>query len=344
MFQKIASFILRCRLENVMAAGASAGLAVFFLSARAEHSFPLNIHDIAFIMLPAGILAVKCLLGILFSPVESTDGGIRNFLSDFFRPLLEIFRDWFPFLVLSACYYALYTNLIMRVNPHTADAMLARVDGMLLAGHQPSFLMEPWINPWITDFFNMIYFSYVLSLPVVALYFYIKKEKEIFRRIMMGYLLLMLMGITSYLIFPAAGPETYFASQYSRDLQGHSISHGITFIIQSGRVAYDCFPSLHVGISLLVCFYLRDYRRKLFLPALGYVMIMCLATLYLRYHYLVDILGSFVFVPAAYKLNDFLLAHWPGEKVQPVGAPLAEPQFDSPQVTVKPALPDDGAL
>src|SRR6516162_3868624 len=152
MFRIITSFILRCRLENVMAAGFSAALAFFFLSARAQHSFPLNIHDIAFIMLPAGILAVKCLLGILFSPEEEGNAGIRNFLTDFFRPLLEIFRDWFPFLVLSACYYALYTNLIIRVNPHTADAMLAQVDSVLLGGHQPSFLMEPLINPWLTDF------------------------------------------------------------------------------------------------------------------------------------------------------------------------------------------------
>jgi hypothetical protein len=325
MHRTIVSFILRCRLENVMAAGFSAALALFFLGERAQHSFPLNIHDIAFIMLPAGILAVKCLLGILFSPKEDTDAGIGSFLADFFRPLLEIFRDWFPFLVLSACYFALYTNLIIRVNPHTADALLARVDAALLGGHQPSFLMEPMINPWLTDFFSLIYFSYILSLPVVALYFYVKKEKKVFRRIMMGYLMLMLMGITSYLIFPAAGPEAFFASQYSRDLQGHAISHGVSFIIQSGRVAYDCFPSLHVGISLLVAIYLRDYRRKLFLPALGYVTLMCLATLYLRYHYLADLLGAFVFVPAAYWLNDFLLAHWPGEKVSPAAATLTQP-------------------
>jgi hypothetical protein len=325
MHRTIVSFILRRRLEDIMAAGFSAALVLFFLSERAQHSFSLNIHDIAFIMLPAGILAVKCLLGILFSPNENTNAGIGSFLADFFRPLLEIFRDWFPFLVLSACYYALYTNLIIRVNPHTADALLARVDAALLGGRQPSFLMEPMINPWLTDFFNVIYFSYVLLLPAVALYFYLKKKKTIFRRIMMGYLMLMLMGITSYLIFPAAGPETFFANQYSRDLQGHTLSHGLSFIIHSGRVAYDCFPSLHVGISLLVCVYLRDYRRQLFLPALGYVALMCLATLYLRYHYLADLLASFAFVPAAYWLNDFLLAHWPGEKVSPAAAALAQP-------------------
>ena len=115
-----------------MAAGVSAALALFFLAQRAHHAFPLSIHDVLFIMLPASLLAIKCLLGILFSRDEEAEISTRNYLASFFRPLLEIFRDWFPFLVLSACYYALYTNLILPVNPHTADALLARVDAALL--------------------------------------------------------------------------------------------------------------------------------------------------------------------------------------------------------------------
>ena len=42
---------------------------------------------------------------------------------------------------------------------------------------------------------------------------------------------------------------------------------------------------------------------------------MCGATLYLRYHYLVDVLASFLYAPAAYWLNDFLLSRWPGERI-----------------------------
>ena len=35
---------------------------------------------------------------------------------------------------------------------------------------------------------------------------------------------------------------------------------------------------------------------------------MCCATIYLRYHYLIDVIAAFSFAPAAYWLNDFLLA------------------------------------
>jgi membrane-associated phospholipid phosphatase len=299
-----------------MALGFSATLLLFFLTTRLFCSFQLNGHDIIFILLPAGILGVKCLLEMLSSSESQTGENLDpgKYLASFFKPLVKIIRDWFPFLLLSACYYALYTNLMLRVNPHTADTVLSKMDAALL-GNQASLLLEPWINPWVTDFLCLVYFSYVFTLPGVALYFYLVKEKMIFRRVMMGYLTLMLMGITSYLLVPAVGPESFFANQYTRELNGHPVIHGVDYIMRAGRVGYDCFPSLHVGIPLLLSFYLRDYRKKLFIPALAYVALMCCATIYLRYHYIVDVIASFVYAPLAYKLNDFLLARWPGEKI-----------------------------
>jgi membrane-associated phospholipid phosphatase len=302
-----------------MAVVVSMALLVLSLCTEIFHSFHFGMLDFLFILLPVGILAVKSLLGLLLSGPSGTDENpdTAKFLVQFFQPLLKIFRDWFPFLLLSACYYSLYSNLIMKVNPHPADAFLSKIDASIL-GTQASFLLQPWINPRLTDFLNLVYFSHVLLFPGVALYFYLKKERQAFRRIMMGYLAIILMGITSYLLLPAAGPEKFFASQYTRNLQGEAFSRGVDYIINAGRVAYDCFPSLHVGIPLLLSFYLRDYRRKVFMPMLVYVALMCLATIYLRYHYLIDVIAAFAYAPAAYFLNDFLLRRWPGEQMPEV--------------------------
>ena len=327
MLKKAISFILSCRLENVAAFGFSAVLLVFFLTTRIFVSFQLNGHDIVFILLPAGILGVKTLLQMLSAANTDAEANLdtKTFLASFFRPLAKIVHDWFPFFLLSACYYALYTNLMLRINPHTADATLARIDAAIL-GNQASFLLEPWINPWMTDFFNLIYFSYILSLPTVALYLYLKKQEQVFRRVMMGYLTLMLMGIASYLLVPAIGPASYFADRYTADLQGHAVSRGVDYIIWAGRVGYDCFPSLHIGIPCLLSLYLRNYRRKLFVPALIYVGLMCCATIYLRYHYLTDVIAAFFYAPAAYWLNDFLLARWPGERILIAPVKRREPE------------------
>jgi membrane-associated phospholipid phosphatase len=337
MIRKILLFALRCRLENVLAVVVSAALLVFFLGTRFFHTFEFGMHDFIFILLPIGILGVKCLLELLSA--QETENGenfdVLRYLASFFRPLVKIFRDWFPFFLLSASYYSLYSNLILKVNPHTADAALSKIDAALL-GNQASFLLEPWINPWATDFLSLVYFSFVLSLPTVGLYLYLRRQEKAFRRVMMGYLTIILLGITSYLLVPAVGPEKYFAEQYTRDLHGHALTHSVDYIINIGRVGHDCFPSLHVGIPLLLSLYLRNYRRKLFIPALVYVALMCCATIYLRYHYVIDVIAAFAYAPAAYFLNDFLLSRWPGERIL-----SANPQTENEK---KPSPPEGAPM
>jgi len=314
--RKLVHFILTRRLEDVLAVGFTATLMGFLLARRVFHTFQVTGHDFIFLLLPVGVLGLKSLFQMLLTPEEDRreNLGLGNYLASFFRPLAGIFRDWCPFILLSACYYSLYTDLMFKLNPHTADALLARFDAALL-GDQPSFLLQQWMNPWATDFFNLIYFSYVFSLPVVALWLYTCREKTVFRRVMMGYLTLMLLGIVSYLCLPAIGPATYFSDHYTHDLNGHALIRGVDYIMRNGHVAYDCFPSLHVGIPLLLCLYLRRYLPKLFVPGLLYVLTMGCGVIYLRYHYLADVLAAFVYAPAAYWLNDFLLSRWPGERI-----------------------------
>jgi membrane-associated phospholipid phosphatase len=316
MIRKCVSFILHCRLEDVAAAGVSIALVILFLTTRLFRSFQIGMLDLLFILLPVGVLGIKALLGLLLASTASETENLdpTKLVLSFFKPLAKILRDWFPFLLLSACYYSLYNNLILRINPHLADATLSKIDGAIL-GNQASFLLEPYIRPWLTDILNIVYFSHVLVFPGAALYFYVKKEEKAFRRIMMGLLTIILMGVTSYLLIPAEGPEKFFADRYTHDLQGQLVTRGVDYIINLGRVDLDCFPSLHVGIPFLLCLYLRDYRRKMFVPMLIYVALMCTATIYLRYHYLIDVVAAFVYAPAAYMLSDFLLAHWPGEKI-----------------------------
>ncbi|MGD0208648.1 MAG: phosphatase PAP2 family protein [Verrucomicrobiota bacterium] len=323
MIRKFISFILWCRLENVMAVAFTVSLVIFFLTTRLFRTVSFGMLDLIFILLPVGILGLKSLLKLLVSSETDENADATGYLLSFFKPFLKIARDWFPFLLLCACYYSLYSNLVTRVNPHRADAFLARVDTFIV-GQPPSFLLESFIRPWLTDCLYLIYFSHVVFFPGAALYFYLKQDERAFRRLMMGFLTIMLMGTASYILVPAVGPEVFYASQYVLDLRGHALVQSVDFIFRTGHVSFDCFPSLHVGIPLLLSFYLRDYCRKLFVPVLIYVAFMCFATVYLRYHYLIDVIAAFAYAPAAYWLNDFFLRHWPAERASRLAAEIEE--------------------
>jgi hypothetical protein len=49
---------------------------------------------------------------------------------------------------------------------------------------------------------------------------------------------------------------------------------------------------------------------------------MSVTVIYLRYHYLADVLAAFVFAPVAYWLNDFMLSRWPGERIIATDPPI----------------------
>jgi hypothetical protein len=312
--RKFLKFVLRCRVENVLAVVFCLGLLLLAGTTRLFRAFAFGMHDFLFLLLPVFLLGLKALLELLWAPAGAPEENQAPlaFLAGFFRPLLKIGSDWLPFFLLSACYYSLYTNLILRINPHTMDATLAGIDAALL-GTQAAFLLEPYINPWLTDFLNVVYLSYVVWLPGVALYFYLKRELPAFRSLMLAYLTIILMGVASYIIVPAVGPEIFFAGRFTRDLQARPLSQSVDYLIRVGRVAHDCYPSLHVGIPLLVALYLRTHRPRAFAPALGYVALMCGATVYLRYHYVVDVLVAFLYAPAALSLTRLLMRWWPGK-------------------------------
>jgi membrane-associated phospholipid phosphatase len=54
----------------------------------------------------------------------------------------------------------------------------------------------------------------------------------------------------------------------------------------------DCFPSGHTEIPLLTLWLARRYRRKLFLVYLPITAAMIFSTVYLRFHYVVDVLAG----------------------------------------------------
>src|SRR5690242_11880118 len=103
MIRNLFSIILRARLEDVVAVGVSTCLLILVATTRLFHSFDLGMHDLLFVLLPVGALALKTFLGMLGRGEDNADAqvGPFQFIALSLRPLLKLMRDWFPFLLLS---------------------------------------------------------------------------------------------------------------------------------------------------------------------------------------------------------------------------------------------------
>ena len=69
------------------------------------------------------------------------------------------------------------------------------------------------------------------------------------------------------------------------------------------RLTFDCFPSMHTACTALMAWVAWRYARRLFFWILPVVISMPFACVYLRYHYVVDVLAGLVVASVAIALD-----------------------------------------
>jgi membrane-associated phospholipid phosphatase len=221
------------------------------------------------------------------------------------RSMLRFLRDVGP-LLLSMLFYPA-TNVVTDwlQGGYLADAWLARLDVMLFGGHWTVY-MEPLISPILTDVLSFCYFAHVLLPTIVFVFLYLRAPYRLFAEAIQGFFLLFVIGFFLYVVVPAVGPKYELAHLYQRDLQGGLIGELNRTIIDLARIKRDAFPSLHVGLSAILLLYAWRASRTFTLVLFPVILGNWIATIYLRYHYTIDVLAGFLLVP----LVDILVRAW----------------------------------
>lgn len=211
-----------------------------------------------------------------------------------------IFRNALPFLIA----ILIYTNLhdtIHFVNPHDVQEWFLRAD-IWLFGVEPTLWAQRFYTAGRTDFLSFFYASYLPMTILLPLTLYIKRRDKEARETLLGIVLCFYAGYFLYIAFPAAPPRLYIADQYTHDLEGGllmSAQRAMVSISESSSRA--AFPSLHAAVTLLTFLYSWRFLRKLFWFLLPQGMLLLIATIYLRHHYMVDLLAGFALALAAYR-------------------------------------------
>ena len=234
-------------------------------------------------------------------PSHAEDPGILGFV----RPYWEILRDWFPFLVILLMYYSLWGDATLLLVTTDRDAELMAWDQRLF-GFQASVAMQPIISPPLTAWMEFAYTSHIINIPIVACFIYMRRSRKRFREMMTGILVISFFGLLGYLLVPAIGPMYTLRDQYTVPLsQPLALVNRQIEFMDFARIKRDVFPSLHTGISFLVWLYALRNSRTLFWFLSPFILSLWVSTVYLRYHYLVDVLAGLLLAPAC-----FFLANW----------------------------------
>ena len=244
---------------------------------------------------------------------------------DFVRPFWEIIRDWFPFLIILLMYYTLWGDATLLMVTTDRDQALMAIDQRLF-GFQASLVLQRIISPRHDGVDDLcLFLPHHQHSPRRLLYLCVAPPGPLSRddeRPDGGFVL----GLLGYLLVPAIGPMYTLRNQYTVPLS-HSIwmfNRDVDFM-DFARIRRDVFPSLHVAISFVVWLYAYRNSKKLFWILSPLILSLWLSTLYLRYHYLIDVVAGLILAPLSYLLANWLFRHWGDIPVSvPIPASWAE--------------------
>jgi len=197
----------------------------------------------------------------------------------------------FPTISILAIFDSL-EQIVHYINPVDIDPLLIELDHLIFNGH-PTVMMEGMLNPLLTDILQLAYSSYYF-LPVgLGAVLLIKRDERSFDRSLFLIMFCFYLSYVGYLLFPAIGPRFTLDHLQQTDLRGVLIFDPLYSLLNRLEgVKRDAFPSGHTGIALTVLMLSFRYEKRLFMLFLPFVAALVFSTVYLRYHYVVDVLAG----------------------------------------------------
>ncbi len=226
--------------------------------------------------------------------------------------IVRILCDLSPIFFILAIF-----ELLGGVTPYLRpdiDSLLIKAD-LVLFGVHPTVWIEDFFIPWVADILALAYISYYfIPLVLILTLYFGGRTNEFFLTagtLLLGYYICYI----SYIFMPAIGPRFTLASLQEVPLRGGIIMNTIVDTLNTleGNKR-DCFPSGHTQIVLVSLWFAFKYRRPLFWIYLPIIIALIISTVYLRYHYVIDLIAGVAAAGITILLGEILLARWVSHK------------------------------
>lgn len=200
--------------------------------------------------------------------------------------------------------YFLFRDLLPGVNPGSLDAELHALD-LSLFGVEPAMALDSSVTPHTTEWFAFFYFGYffVIAVHVVPILFFSKNQRTL-AEFAFGMLMLFCVGHTVYMLVPGFGPYRAMAEQFATPFPHGLWLDLVMDTVHSGGAQKDIFPSLHTAAPAFITLF--SFRHRARLPyrytwplSAFFTANIMIATMFLRWHYLIDVVAGLILATAA---------------------------------------------
>ncbi len=216
--------------------------------------------------------------------------------------LLELMRRLYVIPVIYLMYDQVH-SFVKVVHPKDYDDLLIAADRVIFGG-DPTHILSHMSTPIVTEYLQLCYVLFYL-LPVLhAVELWKTGNLERLDRFIRAMTFCYFISYLAYFVMPAVGPRftLHTFENIDKDLPGLILTPALRGFVDVGGgipigttdpvsvVNRDCMPSGHTWLTLvniIMAFQFKTRSRWIFLVIGGSLIF---STVYLRYHYVVDVL------------------------------------------------------
>lgn len=200
-------------------------------------------------------------------------------------------RWWYPAFLIPPIFTEL-ARLVHPINPVDIDPQLIAIDYALFGVH-PTVWLERWTVPWLTEYMQLAYVTFYFLPFVLCTPLYRQGQLLAFRISLCALLLGYYVSYVLYFLTPALGPRFYLESYQTVPLTGLWLTAPVQAILDALEgIQRDAFPSGHTAIAIIALVMAARYQPRLFYPFLIVCVSLVVSTVYLRYHYVIDVIAG----------------------------------------------------
>jgi len=235
--------------------------------------------------------------------------------------------DWYPVPMIFFIFKEVHV-VIQSLTSNDWDNILIGIDRAIF-GCDPTVWLAKFSTPLITEILQISYASYYFIMLAVGIELYVKKENKKFSFAVFTIVYGFVLSYFGYLSFPAVGPRFTLHNFYDMNLTlpGLWLTNFIRDFINAGEsitkdtvnaiaiAQRDVFPSGHTQMTLISIYFAHQYKLKSRLPIYIFGTLLVISTVYLRYHYVIDVVGGIIFTWLTLWSAPKLLQWWNSKRI-----------------------------
>jgi len=226
-------------------------------------------------------------------------------------PVLAFVHDWHVAPTVFFTFKELYYIIRPLHGGRDYDDVLIAADRWLF-GVDPTRWLAQFSTPWLTEILQIAYTLFYLLFVAVGWELYRRARKDEYNVFMFTCVYGFFLSYLGYFLLPAVGPRftLHDFAALNRDLPGMFLTPALRWFVNFGgsvpmgvpnaeaiaETQRDVFPSGHTMMTLVVIVLSMRFRIRFRHAVLVTGALLIIATVYERYHYVVDLIGGAAFM------------------------------------------------